>query len=214
MAQARQEKELKVANAAKRREETPFGVVGNKIRTASGKTFDIANPTIDMVSIEDIAHALSRICRFGGHIREGFYSVAEHCVHCVDLANEYDESYDIQLAVLLHDATEAYLGDVIKPLKIMLPDYQAIEKRVETIIAAAFGVNFDLHHKAIKVYDHSLLVHEKNAFLRDANTFTFEGERNVAKFDRGFDPLSLKPEAARVMFLNAYHDLTKRAEAA
>lgn len=191
-----------------------FGVIGNTIRTASGKTFDIANPTVDMVSIEDIAHALSRICRFGGHIREGFYSVAEHCCHCVDLSQEYGEGYDVQLAVLLHDATEAYLGDVIKPLKIMLPDYQAIEKRVEAVVAEAFGVNFDLHHKAIKIYDHSLLVHEKNAFLRDADTFVFDGERRVAKFCSGFDPMSFRPEPAKIMFLNAYFDLISRRAAA
>ena len=101
--------------------------------TFTGKIVDLEHPTPDMIDVEDIAHALSMTCRFGGHCRD-FYSVAEHSVNVMTLghrrADLYSNNGQRGLAFLLHDSAEAYLGDVVSPLKYMLaPQYQELENR-------------------------------------------------------------------------------------
>lgn len=81
------------------------------ILTRSGIKFDLAKPTADMVHTADIAHSLSMQCRFNGHTNR-FYSVAQHCCLVADLV-----PLEHQLSALLHDATEAYVGDLVRPLK-------------------------------------------------------------------------------------------------
>lgn len=139
-----------------------FGCIGSTIKTFSGHYFNLANPEPGTVDIRSIAHALSNICRFGGHTPR-FYSVAEHCVHAAEVAFEVD---DITLrdcaAVLLHDASEAYLGDMVKPLKNMLPEYQAIERAVDRAIKVAFFTG-NGPRRLIKQIDRAMLVAEKQA---------------------------------------------------
>ena len=108
------------------------------IRTYSGGKFDFANPNPDDIHIRDIAHALSHTARFSGHTFMP-YSVAQHSVLVSkSLTDEH------KLAGLLHDATEAYMSDISRPLKQMLPEYQAIENRVGEVIAAKFGFAWPL----------------------------------------------------------------------
>lgn len=90
-------------------------------QTFTGRLVDVVHPTPEMVDIEDIAHALSMTCRFSGHCRE-FYSVAEHSVLVEQMGTWLmgcDRHDDVQhsLCLLLHDAAEAYVGDVITPVK-------------------------------------------------------------------------------------------------
>jgi hypothetical protein len=112
--------------------------------TFTSKIINLENPTPDMVDIEDIAHALSMTCRFGGHCRD-FYSVAEHSVNVQILGSLlpqlYNENQRRALALLLHDSAEAYLGDVVSPLKRMLrPQYQELEKRWLRAIEIKFNL--------------------------------------------------------------------------
>lgn len=129
--------------------------------TRSGLLVDLNYPTVDMIVAEDIAHALSRICRFGGHTM-GHYSVAEHSILVASLAPE-----NLKLEALLHDAPEAYLGDVIKPLKNILGSvYSDLEEKFELVIS----VKFDLErHKliAIKEFDKQALGLEHEAYIKD-----------------------------------------------
>lgn len=87
------------------------------IQTYQGRSFEYQTPeNIDQIDIYDIAHALSNICRFGGHCKR-FYSVADHSIRCADVAKNMGLSKEIQLWCLLHDAAEAYIGDIPTPLK-------------------------------------------------------------------------------------------------
>jgi len=135
------------------------------IQTYSGKAFDFINPTIDMVCIEDIAHSLSMLCRYTGHI-EHHYSVAQHSILvCDNLPRE------LQLEGLLHDAVEAYVQDVSEPLKMAMrkerplgfSDYDVLEKRIDAVIVEKFGLTRPLS-PSVKRMDRVLLASEIHAF--------------------------------------------------
>lgn len=104
------------------------------ITTFTGKEVDPFALDDKDIEIEDIAHALALLCRFNGHCRE-FYSVAEHSVWVSE--NCLSEQ---ALAGLLHDAAEAYLGDIPTPIKDQLPEFKKAEERAEAVIARVFGL--------------------------------------------------------------------------
>ena len=101
--------------------------------TRSGRHIRVLDPRPEDVYVPDIAWALSRICRFGGHAPR-HDSVAQHSVLVSELCPPH-----LALVGLLHDAPEAYIGDVIGPLKHALPDLMDIEKRWEQAIEQALG---------------------------------------------------------------------------
>lgn len=103
--------------------------------TYSGKLVDLQNPKRESFCIADIAHALSHLCRFAGHTNR-FYSVAQHSVIVSENVSAENALYG-----LLHDAAEAYMVDLPKPLKDMLPQYKVIEQEVETVIFKRFGLH-------------------------------------------------------------------------
>lgn len=128
------------------------------IRTYTGKSVNVFNPTADMICIEDIAHALSNQCRFGGHVPE-FYSVAQHSVLCTQLLPR-----SLELAGLLHDASEAYLMDIPSPLKKGLINYKEIEDKMMSVIAEKFGFEYPLPEK-VKEVDKIVLEWEWSALM-------------------------------------------------
>lgn len=94
------------------------------ITTYTGKYFNPTQPNPDLISIQDIAHALSLICRGNGHVQT-FWSVGQHCICCAKEAAARGLSDRMVLACLLHDASECYMSDVPTPFKKELPEYQA-----------------------------------------------------------------------------------------
>ncbi len=101
------------------------------IETFTGRRFYLLHPEDSDIQLVDIAHALSQICRFAGHSSH-FYSVAEHSVRVAAIVPK-----EIKLAALLHDAAEAYMGDISRPLKTILRDrmdFDAIENRIQAAI--------------------------------------------------------------------------------
>lgn len=105
------------------------------IITRTGKRFDLLEPSASMIDPADIAWSLSMQCRFNGHVK-AFYSVAQHCLVVAELVRPHH-----QLEALLHDATEAYVGDLVSPLKQALPEYRQIEMRVWHAICSRFDIH-------------------------------------------------------------------------
>ena len=111
--------------------------------TCSKKMFDPVHPNAALIDINDIAHALSMLCRANGHFHT-FHSVGQHSINCAREAMARGYSRRVQLACLLHDASEAYLSDVTRPVKAELPKYLEIENPCRI----AFGANFWISRSA------------------------------------------------------------------
>ncbi|MCI7402752.1 phosphohydrolase [Pyramidobacter sp.] len=107
------------------------------ITTYGGIHFDPLAPRPEQILAEDIAHALSLICRGNGHVRR-FYSVAQHSLACSYEAEARGLSARVRLACLLHDAAEAYLSDVTRPVKTLMPQLRAAEDRLLDVIWRKF----------------------------------------------------------------------------
>lgn len=103
------------------------------ILTFTGKRFDPVEPDDSLIDATDIAHALSMLCRANGHFPI-FYSVAQHSIACAQEAIARNLPREIILGCLLHDASEAYLSDVTRPVKKELPYYLEVEDRLQNII--------------------------------------------------------------------------------
>jgi hypothetical protein len=110
----------------------------NWILTSTGKRFDLFEPDADMIDPRDISHSLAHLCRFNGHTLE-FYSVAQHSCIVAELVPE-----EYKLAALLHDATEAYLGDMTRPVKQWMPDYLGFEDILWASVCERFNLALDL----------------------------------------------------------------------
>ena len=136
------------------------------MNTFTGRIFDPLKMTKKDVCVEDIAHALSLICRGGGHIRY-FFSVAQHSMNCADEAAARGWSKRIVLACLLHDASEAYIADIIRPVKPHLSNYLDIEAQIMSVIYDYFGLA-DLteeEKKCCKQIDDEMMAHELHRMM-------------------------------------------------
>lgn len=133
------------------------------IQTASGRYLDLSAPSPRHIDIGDIAHALSNICRFGGHTRE-FYSVAQHSVMASRIVPP-----EHALAALLHDAAEAYIGDMVLPAKQLLPQFRTLEADVWQAVAVAFGLPEELP-PCVKRADLVILATERRDLLSEQAT--------------------------------------------
>jgi 5'-nucleotidase len=132
---------------------------GDWMLTYTGLQFYPLDARIEDVCIEDIAHALANTCRFGGHC-SGFYSVAKHSLLVARILPT-----ELKLQGLLHDATEAYIGDMVRPLKSFMPDYREVEDKLWRVIAEKFGLPETLD-KAVKHADNVILMTEKRDLLK------------------------------------------------
>lgn len=125
------------------------------IQTHSGRRFNPTSPNPDAIVIQDIAHALSMQCRFSGHCKK-FYSVAQHSVLVSHICNDEDALWG-----LLHDASEAYLVDVPRPLKRsgLIPGYIEAEAKMQEAVCKRFGLPFQ-EPPSVKRADTKLLATE------------------------------------------------------
>lgn len=140
----------------------PEHVRGAFMSVYSGNKFYPLDPVADEVHIEDIAHALSHQNRFNGHLRWP-YTVAQHSVNVMKVVRrEHPDDRNAQLFALLHDAAEAYIGDIIRPVKYYLPEFKAIEDRIMEAVAEKFGFEMTKPATAIvKTADNIMCAAEK-----------------------------------------------------
>lgn len=142
---------------------------GHWMQTITGRAFYPMSPRVEDIDPTDIAHALGMQCRYNGHVKR-FYSVAEHCALMSDwaLANlgETDqEARRFALAALLHDATEAYIGDMVRPLKLHMPAFRAIDDELVALVYRRFGLVFDTVPTEVTVIDARILLDEREVLL-------------------------------------------------
>jgi 5'-deoxynucleotidase YfbR-like HD superfamily hydrolase len=134
--------------------------------THYGRKIDIEDISAGDICLSDIAHHLTKICRYGGamHLDE-HYSVAQHSIQLANYAKGVGHNVDVQRALLMHDATEAYLGDVVSGLKAHLPDYKTIEFELDYTIHKKYGLvtNLPIRH-TVKHLDTAILLDEALAF--------------------------------------------------
>ncbi len=147
------------------------------IRTFTGIMFDPTEPQKELIDIRDIAHALALMCRANGHFSH-FYSVAQHSLGCMREAKARGCSVRTQLACLLHDASEAYLSDVTRPIKGLLPEYLVFERRLQTAIYEKYlGTLSEKEMAEVTEIDDCMLYYE---FLTLTGMKLFENEPMLA----------------------------------
>ncbi|MGL4911621.1 MAG: hypothetical protein ACRC3Y_04235 [Romboutsia sp.] len=135
--------------------------MSNYITTFSKIKFNPINPNKDDLSIDDIAHSLSLLTRANGHFPE-FYSVAQHSILCCEESISRGYSPKVSLACLLHDASEAYMSDITRPVKKYLKEYLNIEDKLQGVIYNHFiGENLNKEElKLVMLIDNTLLYNE------------------------------------------------------
>ena len=167
------------------------------VSTYLGHRFHPAAPCIDDVHIEDIAHGLAFQCRFNGQTRS-FYSVAQHSLFVAALV-----AARLKLAALLHDAAEAYLGDMVKPLKALFPEFSRMEQAVMAVIGQRFGTTgFDA--AAIKRADLIALATEKRDLMPNSCE-PWPTLSGIAPVPARIQPLA--PHEAKAAFLERFREL-------
>lgn len=185
------------------------------IQTWTGVKFRPLSPRAEDINIQDIAHHLSMICRYTGAV-DRFYSVAEHSVLVAYRAAQLSSEKDCLMHArwgLLHDASEAYIADVSRPLKHQpaFADYRAAEKKLQGVIALRFGLH-PVEPELVKRVDSEMLGTEVVQLMiplhPDWASSTKEGYlAPPIKLPESMSRLGLPPEAAEALFMNAFRVL-------
>jgi len=175
---------------------------GDWMQTYGGQRFWPLDPRADEVDIWDIAHSLSMQCRYAGHCLQ-FYSVAEHCVHIARWLDARGHDRQTCLWGLLHDAGEAYVLDMVRPLKRSLPQFEAIERRVMSAVTGHFRLPLGVP-EIVKECDNRILVDEKMQNMRPGLAWSTDG----------LEPLDVtlrfwSPDRAKVEFFDTFLGLTE-----
>ncbi|MFE1574261.1 metal-dependent phosphohydrolase [Comamonas odontotermitis] len=172
-------------------------VIGPNILLASGVYFHFDDPLRTGVSVEDIAHALSHLCRFTGHCRE-FYSVAQHAVLVSQLVPP-----ELAYQALHHDDVEAVMGDMSSPLKKLIPEYKRLEHEIERAILAQRGIRLPMPDE-VKRADLIALRTEQRDLMPELGG-KWMSLHGIKPADIALVPMS--PAAARAAYLLRHEEL-------
>jgi 5'-deoxynucleotidase YfbR-like HD superfamily hydrolase len=176
------------------------------IATVTGKKFFLLSPKLEDIDIQDIAHALAMQCRWTGHTKF-HYSIAQHSYYCSFLGPE-SEAFDR----LMHDASEAYIGDLNRPLKHYTEAgiaYRRQEAVIQRAIAERFGFSI-IEPISVKIADNMMLYAEKNQIMNIR--FEASDYQGGTKIDTTAADVIIErwsPEQAKQMFLNRFEELYK-----
>lgn len=190
---------------------------GDWMQTYSGLRFYVMDPRPEDVVIEDIAHALAQQCRYNGHCR-CFYSVAQHSVlvsmeverrrRLTDDSSRSCGNWLEAVWGLLHDASEAYLGDMVRPLKRSMPEYRAAEQRVQLAVMQRMGKLLEhepIEPSVVKLADTILLSTERRDLMQ--HQLDWNQDELCEPRPERIEPLG--PEAAEQFFLGRFWDLRR-----
>ena len=185
---------------------------GNWMETWSGVKFYPLDPRSEDIRIEDIAHSLARLNRYNGHADVAHYSVAEHSMHLAKALVRDTGDFRVAFEALMHDAPEAYVGDMVRPLKrepAMAKYVEAEDKVWRAIVEmeAHAGLLFYELTPIVKEYDTRILMDERAQVLRRST--------NLWQ-DNDLEPLGVRipglpPSKAEYLFLELYHVLRQAA---
>lgn len=175
----------------------PDDARGYWIQTYTGRRFYLADPRPEDFNIEDIATALSRVCRFSGHCLQ-FMSVAEHSVMVMQEVMRETNDPRILRAAILHDGPEAYVGDNTRPLKAIIPQHVTVENRILEAMAKRYDFDVPLDPR-IKRADNAVAYTEVLTNMRKG---PLAEEWSVLRASQN-NPKFLMPDHARIAFLVA-----------
>lgn len=178
--------------------------MSSSIVTYTGIYFDPLDPVPDLIQVRDIAHSLSNQCRFTGHVRQ-FYSVAEHSVRCANFVlDQLDGGKELSLILLMHDASEAYLSDIARPVKHAAgfgDQYRLIEDGLQRAISEKFDLPYPFPD-IVHAVDNALLAAE----ARDLMPVSFGEFPSLLAYPETIYPMT--PVQANAQFLMLYTYLT------
>lgn len=192
-----------------------------EIETHTGLYVDTQDPQPDTITLEDIAHALSQTCRYGGHCTP-YYSVAEHAVFVSRRIERKGYSTAAQMCALHHDDAEAYLGDIPRPLKPLLgPSYEGLTKRMDDAIVLALDLPpFGTYKEAVKDADNWSLFVEARYLIPSQGKGWWDGDQGAFKWNISDMPSrivtpdywlgGLPPKKAKKLYLARHAELTER----
>jgi len=163
--------------------------MNNSVKSISGRIIKLTKPSVFDIMIEDIAHSLSNIVRFTGHLHSR-YTVAEHSINVAKTLKNLGVDWKTELCGLLHDSTEYILGDVSSPLKSLLPEYKKIENNLWTTIA----LKYELPDPMPRI-------------IKDVDKYWLKIE--IEKYQNNYTP-AMSHKKAKEMFLNKYYEITFR----
>lgn len=184
------------------------GRVGSWTCTASGTRFYPLDPRPEEVNIEDIAAGLSKVCRYGGHtIRH--YSVAQHCILVADMV-EHIHGPEFALEALLHDSAEAYIGDMVRPLKHTpeMEPFRIAEAKIEFAVAMRFQLRMQEAHTIVKEIDDRIIIDEALQLMPTPPEGWFERHPNVQRLGVKIPRWSIK--RVEETFLRRFYELGGR----
>ena len=173
------------------------------IALLSGTMFNYNDPESSDVTIEDIASALSNICRFSGHLPR-YYSVAQHLVN-----TSYIVEPEFAYTALMHDTAEAFTNDLPTPLKWALPIFKELEVKIESAMSRKFGFEYP-YPDPVKYADTQMLLLEKNYVKLDKHVWEYYGDVKYEHLlaNPKVDLSSWRPSIARNKFMARYRELT------
>lgn len=178
----------------------PTVTMDDGIALLSGALFNYNKPEESDVTIEDIATALSNVCRFSGHL-PSFYSVAQHLVNASKIV-----PVEYAFTALMHDTAEAFTNDLPTPLKHALPIFKELEVKIETAMANRFGFSYP-YPAEVKLADTQMLLLEKTYVKLDTNEWQYY---NDVEYEHLADRVDLKgwqPVRAKREFLERFEEL-------